>query len=384
MGNYLVLGAGKMGVVLARDLLESDVRNSVTLVDYDRKQLKTASALIQYKRLSLIQANVEEKGQRDGVFKDQDVVLSALLHKHSLLAMEAAVQAGLHFVDLVGEFTAARQEFDARARKKGLTLLSGMGVSPGITNVCVGRGVHLLDRTDKALIHVGGVPVQPKPPLKYRILYAVNSLLGLYQRQVPILLGGRAKTVPPLSGVESVSFSAPFSEMECFFTDGLNSLIQTMKGKVREELWEKTIRHKGHAEEIKTLRDCGLFSTRPVLVGGEKVVPRRVLEVLLDSRLKLGKERDATLLRVIVIGQKSGKTRTHVFEMVDHFDEHKGFTSMAKTTSFPASIAAQMIVSGEIRRRGSLFPENVFHSRLYEPFMAALKKRGVLITHKVH
>ena len=383
MGYYLVLGAGKMGLVLAKDLLDSDARNRVTLVDYENKQLKKASGLIRSKRLDTIQADVEDIKQREGVFKGQDVALSALLHKHSLLAMEAAVQAGMHFVDLAGEFTPERQKYDGQAKKKGITLLSGVGVSPGITNVCVGRGVHLLDSAEKALIYVGGVPVHPKPPLKYRIVYAVNSLLGLYQRPVPLLKDGQARTVPALSGLESVSFDPPFSEMECFYTDGLNSLIHTMKGKVREELWEKTIRPKGHSQEIKTLKDCGLFSAKPVHVSGQKVVPREILEVLLDSRIKLGKEQDATLLRVIVSGRKSGKSQTHVFEMEDHYDIHKGFTSMAKTTSFPASIAAQMIVSGEVRRRGCLFPENIFHSRLYEPFMKALKQRGVIITHSV-
>jgi lysine 6-dehydrogenase len=383
MGHYLVLGAGKMGVVLAKDLIDSDAKNRVILVDYDKKQLKTASDFIQNKRLSTIQADVENKRQRDNVFKGQDVALSALLHKHSLLAMEAALQAGMHFVDLAGEFTPERQEYDGQAKRKGITLLSGVGVSPGITNVCVGRGVHLLDTTEKALIYVGGIPVHPKPPLKYRIVYAVNSLLGLYQRQVPIIRDGRTKMVPALSGVESVSFDPPFSEMECFFSDGLNSLIHTMKGKVKKELWEKTLRHQGHSQEIKTLKDCGLFSTRPIRVSGQEVVPREILEILLDSRIKLGKEKDATLLRVLVTGKKSGKAQTHVFEMVDHYDTQKSYTSMAKTTSFPASIAAQMIVSGDIRRRGCQFPEGVFHSRLYEPFMEELKRRGVLVTHKV-
>ncbi len=384
MGHYLVLGAGKMGAVLAKDLIDSEAKNRVTLIDVEPNRLKKATAFIRSKKMIPVRANIEDKKQRQKIFsKGQDVVLSALLHKHSLLVMEAAVQAGMHFVDLAGEFTPERQKYDGQAKRKGITLLSGVGVSPGITNVCVGRGVHLLDTTDKALIYVGGIPVRPRPPLKYRIVYAVNSLLGLYQRQVPILRDGRTKTIPPLSGVEPVSFDPPFSEMECFFTDGLNSLLYTMKGKVRKELWEKTIRHQGHSQEIKTLKDCGLFSTRPVRVSGQKVIPREILEVLLDSRINLGKDKDATLLRVLVSGRKSGKAQTHVFEMVDHYDIQKGYTSMAKTTSFPASIAAQMIVSGDIRRRGCQFPEGVFHSSLYQPFAGALKKRGILITHKV-
>lgn len=68
--------------------------------------------------------------------------------------------------------------------------------------------------------------------------------------------------------------------------------------------------------------------------------------------------------------------------MVDFFDSENQYTSMAKTTSFPASIAAQMIASGKITQRGVLFPENVFQGDLFRPFIKALKERGVVISHK--
>lgn len=382
MAHYLVLGAGKMGIVLARDLITSDAKNRVTLVDIDKKQLKKAQDFIDNRRLVPVQMNIEDENRRQEIYRNKDVALSALLHRHSLLALEAAVRVGVHFVDLAGEFPLHRLEYDIEARKKRITLLSGVGVSPGITNICVGRAVHLLDKTKKALIYVGGNPAHPRPPLKYRIVYAVDSLLNFYERKVTILKGGKVKDVPPLSGKESISFDPPFEEMECFYTDGLNSLLHTMRGKIQDELWEKTIRHKGHAEEVKTLISCGLFSKRPVRVRDRRVVPREVLEVLLDSRMKLGREKDVTLMRVIVTGEKSGRPKTHVFEMMDCFDNEKGYTSMAKTTCFPASVAAQMILAGQIRKRGSLFPEQVFQGLLYKPFMEELEKRGVAVTHK--
>ena len=90
-----------------------------------------------------------------------------------------------------------------------------------------------------------------------------------------------------------------------------------------------------------------------------------------------------SFLRIIVSGKKSGKSTTHIFEMIDFYDSEKGYTSMGKATSFPASIAAQMIASGRITKRGSLFPEEIFQAELYHPFMDALRKWGVLITHKV-
>lgn len=377
------MGAGKMGIVLAKDLIESDNRNKVTLVDISSKRLQKAKKFIKSERLILLKKDVEKEKQRQDIFEGQDVALAALLHKHSLLALETAILKGVHFADLVGEKPLDRLKYDSEAKKKKVTIISGLGVSPGITNICVGRAVHLLDEVEKAMIYVGGNPVYPKPPLNYRIVYAVESVLDFYERKALILKKGKIKEVPPLSGIESIKFHHPFSEMECFYTDGLSSLAHTMQGKIKGELAEKTIRHKGHAQGIKILKECGFFSRQPIKLHDTKIIPRELLEVLLDSKMKLGKERDATLLRIVVEGKKSSKPTTHIFEMIDLYDSEKDYTSMGKTTSFPASIAAQMIASGKIAQRGSLFPEEIFQSELYQPLMDALKERGVVVTHKV-
>jgi lysine 6-dehydrogenase len=382
MNHFLVIGAGKMGLVLAKDLIESGPDFRVTLVDVDFNALKHAKEFIQNERLETVQRDIEDKGQRDKIIEGKDVVLCALLHRHSLPMLESTVRKGVHFVDMVGEFTLERLEFDEEAKKKGITAISGCGVSPGITNVCVGRGVELLDKTENALIYVGGNPVEAKPPLKYRIVYAVNSLLGLYERKALVLIDGKLTKVVALSGVEPIEFPPDFQGMECFYTDGLNSLTHTMQGKVTGELSQKTVRHKGHAAEIQTLKECGLFEREAIEVDGMEIIPRKVTESVLDKRIALGRDRDVTLLRVVVSGKKSGESTTHVFEMVDYFDEEKNYTSMAKTTAFPASIAAQMIVSGEITRRGVVFPEELFIGELYELFIDALKSRGVLLSHK--
>lgn len=383
MAHFLVMGAGKMGLVLAKDLIDSGPESIVTLMDIDFRQLRRASEFIQSDRLLPLQRDIEDERQRHEIMEGKDVALCALLHGHSLLALDAAVERGVHYIDLVGEGPLERMEYNERAKEKGITIISGLGVSPGITNVCVGRGVHLLDEAEKGMIYVGGVPVEPKPPLNYRIVYAVESLLNLYQRDVMILKDGKIERVPPLTGVEAIQFPVPFSEMECFYTDGLNSMAYTMKGKIKDELSQKTIRHKGHIDGVGTLKACGLLSWEPVDVDDQKVVPRRVLEVLLDERMKLGKERDAILLRVVVSGKQEGKAATHVFEMVDYYDSEMNYTSMAKTTSFPASIAAQMIVSGKITQNGVVFPENVFDQELYEPFIEELAVRGVVLSHKM-
>lgn len=383
MSHFLVLGAGKMGLVLAKDLIESSPQNAVTLVDISPHQLDKAREFIASSRLEVLQMDMENEEQRKNVCKGKDVILNALLHRHSLPALEAAVRSAVHFVDLVGEAPLARMSYDQEAKRNCVTVLSGIGVSPGITNVVVGRAVHLLDETERALIFCGGNPVYPRPPLYYKIVYAVDSLVNFYQRPALILRHGLVQEVAPLAEIEPISFLPDFPDMECFFTDGLSSLLHTMKGKILGDLYEKTVRHRGHAQGFRTLQDCGLLSRDPVQVGDQSVIPRQVLETLLEERMKLGEEKDVTLLRILVSGKKSGIAQTHVFEMVDYADSDKKYSSMAKTTSFPASIAAQMIVSGQISARGVVFPESVFSQDLFPLFMEGLRKRGVAISHEI-
>ncbi len=381
MSDFLVLGAGKMGSVLARDLLDSDPGHTVRLADSSAAHLEHAAGRLASDRLNCIELDVADARATDAAFAGSTVAFCALPHRLSLTALQAAVRAEVHLVDMVGEWPEERRGYDGTAQDRGITLVSGMGVAPGISNACVARGVALLDTAERAVIYVGGVPLEPTPPLNYRIVFAVESVLDAYERPAVIIDGGEVTEVPPLSGLEPVHFPAPFGEMECFFTDGLNSLLLSMRERVGRELAEKTVRYPGHAAAIAALKACGLFSQEAIEVDGEPVVPRRVLERLLDTRLRLGDDQDATLLRVVVQGTQGGEPMTHTFEMVDRYDPERKLTSMGKTTSFPASIAGQLIADGTIAQRGSLFPEDVFQGELFDLLSNELRRRGVVVTH---
>jgi len=372
-----------MGIFLAKDLIESTLENKVTLVDIKLENLKKAKDLIKSDRLLIQEFNIENEQKRKELFKNKQVAICALLHKYSLIALEEAVRSGTHYVDLVGEFPISRRKYDSIAKEKDIILLSGMGASPGITNICAGRATYLLDEIEKILIFAGGNPVHPQAPLNYKIVYSIESLLNLYDRKARIIKSGEIREVDTLSGLELISFPPEFSEMECFYTDGLNSLIHTMRGKVNDELSAKTIRHKGHSAAIKILKSCGLFSKEIIFINGQSIIPRRVIEILLNNKMVLDNDQDVTMLRVSITGKKSSIYEKHIFEMIDYFDPIQNCTSMARATSFPASIASQMIAGEKISVRGTLFPEEVFHTNLFEPFMAELNHRGVTINHSI-
>jgi lysine 6-dehydrogenase len=71
--------------------------------------------------------------------------------------------------------------------------------------------------------------------------------------------------------------------LEAFYTDGLRTLLYTVKGV--EEMWEKTLRYPGHAEKVGLLRDLGFFSDEEVSVEGHRIQPRKLTAKLFEKTL---------------------------------------------------------------------------------------------------
>ena len=202
-----------------------------------------------------------------------------------------------------------------------------------------------------------------------------------YSRDAIVVRDGKKMTAPALAELEELSFAdLPEQKFEAFITDGLSTLPQTL-GKVKN-MEEKTIRWKGHAEQIALLIDMGFFSERPInLARGTRVSPRALLSTLMERKLAMHQgDKDMTLLRVEIKGRKKKgdrSTRTHQYEMVDKYDTSTQTTSMARTTAYPCSVVAQMILEGKITETGFLPPELAIHDERFDEYLSRLERKGL-------
>ena len=375
-----VFGSGLMGSTIARDLVRSKHVDQVTVYDVDGYRLRALAEVDHSGKLSTKIHDVRKKNDTARLLKRFDIGVGALPHGLSEYAISATITAGVDFVDLIFGWRFGQREINSAARRKGITIIPSCGLAPGLTNILAMAAVERMDRVDEVHIKVGGIPERPKPPLNYRIVFSFEAVLEEYLRKARIIKNGKLTDVPALSGLETIAFHAPIGKCECFFTDGLSTLVQTLR-KVRE-MDEKTIRWPGHAEQIRTLIDCGLLETKPVLFHGEPIVPRKYVSTLLSTKLTLGKEKDLTLLRVDVSGKNDRKLVHHRYEMIDHYDTRHGITSMARTTAFPCSIATQLLATGRITQKGLVPPELAFREDLRHEFLDYLASRGMKITSK--
>jgi lysine 6-dehydrogenase len=383
MTRYAVLGAGLMGRVVAKDLLQTEEEATVTLLDSSNDRLNEAALLVDDERLTLERLDVQDRTQAVRTLGGHTVAIGALPHARSLESLKLAIAADVPMVDLVGSYPELRVELDPAAREASLLIVPGCGVAPGLSNVLVARGVELLDEAHEAVIYVGGIPRRRRPPLEYETVYSLESMFGAFLRPARIWVDGAMTTAEPLSGLELLDFPEPVGTLEAFYTDGLASLPLTMTGSIRDSLTEKTLRYPGFAERVGFLKECGLLERNPVQVGAVEVAPVELLIRQTGPALELGPEGDILVMRVVVKGMAGGRERLHTFDLVDFMDPATGDTAMARTTGFTATVAARLIASGGIAEVGVRFPEQLFLAALGDALLSGLAARGVVVRHSV-
>ncbi|MBE3596035.1 MAG: saccharopine dehydrogenase NADP-binding domain-containing protein [Hydrogenibacillus sp.] len=379
--RYIVLGAGLMGRVAARALLEGDASAAVTLTDIDGERLN--AFVQQYGRLFADRLATRVLDARDAAALDaalagHDVAINALYYTFNEPVARASFARGVHYVDLGGHIMGITRNIlglHEEAVKRGVTLIPDLGVAPGMINILTGYGASLLHRVRHIRLYVGGIPRQPEPPLGYAHVFSLEGLFDHYSDPAEIIRGGRRVVVPALSEVETVYFPQ-FGPLEAFHTaGGTSTLIDTFQDV--ESLEYKTVRYPGHAEKMRFLAELGLLDRERVVdVGGAHIRPRDCLLRLLEPRLALGERDDAVVLRVSLEGEWNGVPAEVHFESVTFKDRARGVTAMAQMTAYSIVAVAEMLAQGKITTAGAYPPERIVPGAEY---IAAMKTRGVHI-----
>ena len=271
------------------------------------------------------------------LFRGADVAISAVPFGLNLGLATAAVEAGVHFCDLGGNDAVVAKEMalDRAAAKKGVCIVPDCGLAPGMASFLVAWGLLDFSRPKRVRVRVGGLPVEPKGPLRYQMVFSMGGLINEYSGFCRTLRGGRITRARAMTGLESVDFPG-VGVLEAFHTSGgASTMPDTYRGKVGE-LDYKTLRFPGHCVLMRKalrLKDPGAW----VLQNVPRTGP------------------DQVLVRVEIEGD--GRRWTLTLRDV----ERDGFTAMQRTTGYSASIVAQLIAAGKTKRKGALRQERDFN-----------------------
>ena len=189
---------------------------------------------------------------------------------------------------------------------------------------------------------VGGLPYKRDWPFEYKAFFSPIDVIEEYTRPARIVVDGKIVEKPALSEPEIINYKE-VGELEAFNTDGLRSLLKTMK---IPNMIEKTMRYPGHIDLMKIFREVGLFDQKEIEVKGKSIRPIDLTAKLMFPFWSPQKgEKDFTLLEVYIKGESEGKKLSHHYFVFDEYDPKEDNSSMARTTGFTCCAAARFLNS---------------------------------------
>ncbi len=374
----IVLGGGLVGGPMALDLSEDKDMN-VSVADVSEK---TLAKFKDHSGIQTIQQDLSDREKLKTLISGFDMVISAVPGFMGYKTLETIINAGKNVVD-IAFFPEDALTLDSLAKEKNVTAVVDCGVAPGMSNMLTGYGHHLLDKTETAIIYVGGLPEVRTQPWEYKAVFSPIDVIEEYLRPAFYVENGQVIERPALSEPEFINFPE-VGTLEVFNTDGLRSLIKTLD---IPNMKEKTMRYPGHIDKVKLLRQAGFFSETPVSVKGQMVRPIDMTAKLLFPQweLKPG-EKDLTIMQVSVAGEKDGKKTTYTWDLFDQYDPKTKIHSMARCTGYTATAALRLLKEGLFTQKGIIVPEYIGQNEACVEFILnSLKKKNIIyrqtITH---
>lgn len=370
-----------MGPAAAYNALLDRAVTRVTLADRDSAQLERARTHLERvanaAALHTVILELSDREQTARLIGEHDVVLGALPWTASVMALEAAFDARVAFVDLAIPSDADIPVVRRRAEHAQMLVVLGAGLEPGLTEIWARHLSIGLDVVDELHIKVGGVPEVPSGPLGYRIVFGGREM-PLREADALVIHECQPQLAARYSEAEPVDFPG-IGRLEAWHEGVLPWILDLPEFGQLHSASQKTIRWPGYAERITMLKDMGMLSSLPIDVRGTMVAPKDVLDAVLYPHVRLREgEGDITLFRVDVVGRIGERIVRRRVDMVDRIDRNLGFTSMARTTAFTGAIIARMIARGDVKGTGAVTSELVVTGGLFEQLVVELAHQGVV------
>ena len=359
MKKIIVLGgAGDMGSRAVEDLAGAPDIERVTVAD---RNLAAASKLAAKLRGSVASVDAKSVDATDhealvATMRGYDVAASALgpFYRFEAPLIRAAIEAGVDYASICDDYSAAEAalELDEAAREAGRTVITGLGTSPGLSNLLIrylGREMDPIRRADVYVyqpLNAGGGQAVIK-----HMLYIISGKVTAWR-------GGKRVMVRACSEERTVEFPH--------------------FGRIKT--WNM-----GHAEPVTVPRfipdveECSFFMgfgrgsalfiqpARWGLFGSDRRIDWTARLFAPIERLTAGQEPAPGALRVDVWGE------------VDGVEAHRtacGVGKMREATALSLSVGTQMLARKElsVAAGGVYAPEACFDPA---PFVAAMRAKGV-------
>jgi len=375
MKKILVLGGvGAMASETTIDLAQTSDFDEIMVADIDVAKAEALIKELDQSRLKAMKINADSISAMAELMHGFDIVANGLPRDYCENAIKAAIMAKVDMLDLISphEETLA---LDKEARNAGVSIVGGVGITPGITNILAQLGAERLSEVEQIDIDFAAFrSIARSPGLLHVILWEFDPRTESRYRYED----GQLIPNAPFSGARSVDFPEPIGTQTTYYVPHGES--QTLSKNIAgvKRVYIRGCFPSRAMGLVRSLYDYGLYESTPVPYEGNQIDPMGFIR----SYLLNSPEGDQTevwgySVQIEVIGRLQDRDVMCRF-VTSHPPMQKwgGPRAYSKNVGIPLSIGAQLLAQGKVRKKGVDGAETMLPA---EEFVAELRKREFVI-----
>lgn len=362
-----IVGAGAMGMFVAREIARSEPRASLFIIDADLGRARQIAAILAAVASQHARCDARDVTGLATVLHGTEVVVNAAQYDVNLDVMRACLAARCHYLDLGGMFHMTQRQLalGEEFKQAGLTAILGIGAAPGMTNVMARLACDQLDTVEVIeTAFAAAAPQAPSSPV-FVPPYSIRTIMQEFCEESMQFLAGTHSAQPALAGRKSIQFAPPIGIVDCVYT--LHSEPATLpavfaaKG-VREVTWRLGL-PPALEDIIRAFASAGLGSTEPLTVGGASIAPVDFLAASIDRSIRSSAPTQRAFTEYGAIRVEAFGTRQNIpiRIAVECTREETGISPDVAgiMTGTPCALAALMLARGEAMLPGVHGAESV-------------------------
>jgi saccharopine dehydrogenase-like NADP-dependent oxidoreductase len=375
MKKVLVLGGvGAMATETSIDLVQTSDFDEIMIADINLEKIEAFIEESGDDRLKAAKINAESVTEMTELMSGYDVIANGLPRVYCENAIRAGIKAKVNMLDLISphEETLA---LDNEAQSAGISVVGGVGITPGITNILAQLGADRLETVKRIDIDFAAFrSIAHSPGLLHVILWEFDP------RTENRFYFEDGKLIPnrPFSGARTVHFPEPIGTQTTYYVPHGES--QTLSKNIPgvKQVFIRGCFPPRAMGLVKMLYDYGVYDSQPIDYEGRKIQPMEFINhYLLNSPQGDQTEVWGYSVQVEVQGVLNGYDVMYRF-VTDHppMDKWGGQRAYSKNVGIPLSIGAQMLANGKAKKKGVDGAETMLPA---EEFVNELRKRGFVI-----
>jgi len=385
--KVLVLGGcGSQGRAALYDLARNVSVDHITCADIQPDRVDSFD-FVDKARIDIVRIDANDSNALAAEMDEKfDVVIDFLPPQFIRTVAEAAIKSGVHLVNT--NYAYDILDLDQAAKEKGIAIIPECGLDPGIDLVLYNYSLRHFDQVFKLNSYCGGIPEKAAcdNPLKYKISWNIRAVLQSQKRDATLIADSEVIHIP----AKDQHDNAFIHHIEF---PGLGTLEAIPNGnavhyakllKIADTLCETgryALRWPGWCAFWDPLKKLGFLSDAPIEGLPYEVSPLEIIAKLLEAQLQYDdSEKDLSVMLHRVEGVREGRQQILTCSLLIERDLMTGLMAMSMGVAYAACIAAEMIVRGDITRKGVLSPATDVPCDL---FMEQLNMRGIKVNETI-